>query len=1044
MNADCDLCHTSGDGRDPYIGSSNGTSSSPGYGCTGCHGGMYSGSASGVGLRLHHTNNGIAACAICHSSDPAPHPESTAPPYYGVTADSNVDYPCNDDSGTSEDWAGDSTGLDNDGDNAYDLLDSDCASVPVCGNSIVETGEDCDDGNGSNIDACLNDCTDASCGDSYVWTGVEDCDDGNLLNTDSCLNSCVDASCGDTYVWSGVEDCDDGNLLNTDGCLNSCLDASCGDTYVWSGVETCDPPSACPSSCDDGDACTTDVLSGDPSTCDSSCTFPPIVSCVGGDGCCPGGCDSSTDSDCTAVCGNSIVESGEDCDDGNGSNNDACLNNCTDASCGDTYVWTGVETCDPPGSCPTACDDGDLCTTDVMTGDPSTCDATCTFPPIVSCVGGDGCCPGGCDSTTDSDCGVSICGNGTIDLGETCDPPGSCPTSCDDGNGCTVDTLSGDPSTCDVVCSSVSISSCTDGDGCCPAGCSRPGDRDCSPSCGNGSIGGRETCDPPSSCPTSCDDGDVCTEDIMTGSSINCNVDCSSVAIVTCIDGDGCCPAGCDFTFDDDCSATCGNGIIDSGETCDPPSSCPTSCDDGLPCTTDVLSGDSTTCDAACTFTPITVCTGGDGCCASGCDATTDTDCPSTCGNGVIEPGETCDPPSSCPTSCDDGLPCTVDTLTGSSTGCTSACSFAPITACIDGDGCCAPGCDETTDDDCPSTCGNGVIETGETCDPPDTCPTDCDDGVGCTIDTLTGSSTSCTAACSNTPIVACTHGDGCCPAGCDSTVDDDCSVSCGNGVVESGETCDPPDTCPSDCDDADDCTFDTLTGSSVNCNVACTNTLIVECSDGDGCCPFGCDATLDADCSMICGNGVVEDGETCDPPSTCPTTCDDLWPCSEDLMTGSMETCDVTCAHTTIFECVDGDGCCPDECDDLTDDDCLATCGDGVLGPGETCDPPETCETSCDDLDECTADLMSGSARTCDVSCESTVITECVDDDGCCPVDCTEETDTDCAENPSGRRSTGCGCSLTGGGGPIGLLVLTLLALWAVALQVRRRRTRR
>jgi alpha-N-arabinofuranosidase len=75
-----------------------------------------------------------------------------------------------------------------------------------------------------------------------------------------------------------------------------------------------------------------------------------------------------------------------------------------------------------------------------------------------------------------------------------------------------------------------------------------------------------------------------------------------------------------------------------------------------------------------------------------------------------------------------------------------------------------------------------------------------------------------------------------------------DCSASCGNGVVDASETCDPPTSCPSSCDDGNACTLDQLTGSPENCNVACSNTAITACTSGDGCCPSGCSAS-DSDC---------------------------------------------------------------------------------------------------------------------------------------------------------------------------------------------------
>ena len=122
MNADCNLCHTQGDGRDPWIGSSDGTATNPGIGCTGCH--------DGDGLRAHHAVNEITICAPCHPSDPPPPAENVTPTYYG-TADCNVDQPCNTVAAAdvNENWTvGDFIGLDNDGDGLYDANDPDCGT----------------------------------------------------------------------------------------------------------------------------------------------------------------------------------------------------------------------------------------------------------------------------------------------------------------------------------------------------------------------------------------------------------------------------------------------------------------------------------------------------------------------------------------------------------------------------------------------------------------------------------------------------------------------------------------------------------------------------------------------------------------------------------------------------------------------------------------------------------------------------------------------------------------------------------------------------
>ncbi len=370
------------------------------------------------------------------------------------------------------------------------------------------------------------------------------------------------------------------------------------------------------------------------------------------------------------------------------------------------------------------------------------------------------------------------------------------------------------------------------------------------------------------------------------------------------------------------------------------------------------------------------------------------------CDNGVIEAGETCDPIDSCPMDCDDGSACTDDTLLGDPADCTATCDHTPVMNCISGDGCCPEVCDNNNDSDCSVSCGNDVIEAGETCDPPDSCPTECNDGINCTADSLIGSAANCSATCSFNPINDCIAGDGCCPPSCHSTNDADCSSSCGNGVVEAGETCDPPDSCPTQCEDGLACTNDVLIGSAANCSVSCSHTIITACADGDLCCPAGCDSTVDDDCSVTCGNNIIETGETCDPPGNCPATCDDLVACTMDTMTGSAENCSASCSFTVITACDSGDGCCPPGCDSGTDSDCSATCGDGILDPGETCDPINTCPTDCNDGNVCTKGLFSGSASNCSAACTYSPITECIPGDGCCPPGCRSSTDGDCDPN--------------------------------------------
>ena len=127
----CLLCHTQ-QGDIPRLNSSG-----SGVGCIGCHGQpLLGGGSSGAGLRLHHQAAGVGAdqngltCADCHS-DPAPRPESVLPVYYSLT-DVIQKSSCNVD-GKEDFWnrttgLPDGKGLDNDGDLAYDSLDSDCVA----------------------------------------------------------------------------------------------------------------------------------------------------------------------------------------------------------------------------------------------------------------------------------------------------------------------------------------------------------------------------------------------------------------------------------------------------------------------------------------------------------------------------------------------------------------------------------------------------------------------------------------------------------------------------------------------------------------------------------------------------------------------------------------------------------------------------------------------------------------------------------------------------------------------------------------------------
>ena len=52
----------------------------------------------------------------------------------------------------------------------------------------------------------------------------------------------------------------------------------------------------------------------------------------------------------------------------------------------------------------------------------------------------------------------------------------------------------------------------------------------------------------------------------------------------------------------------------------------------------------------------------------------------------------------------------------------------------------------------------------------------DCDDGITCTIDSCKNAGDGNLAFCVNQPVDFCQDGDGCCPRGCSSVNDNDCS----------------------------------------------------------------------------------------------------------------------------------------------------------------------------------------------------------------------------------------------------------------------------
>lgn len=161
------------------------------------------------------------------------------------------------------------------------------------------------------------------------------------------------ATCGDGHV-EAKEECDLGIDNRNDGpCTDACTLASCGDGMLHSGVEQCDDAN---------------IIAGD--GCSPVCMLEQGPMC--GDGVVDEGeeCDhgEANDSwaDCTEectiqICGDGFLGTAEACDDGNHYNNDGCSTECMVEFCGDGITQPGEE-----------CDDGNAIDLDG-------CSSQCTY-----------------------------------------------------------------------------------------------------------------------------------------------------------------------------------------------------------------------------------------------------------------------------------------------------------------------------------------------------------------------------------------------------------------------------------------------------------------------------------------------------------------------------------------------------------------------------------------------------------------------------------------------------------------------------------------
>ncbi|MFA6198770.1 MAG: hypothetical protein WC734_06515, partial [Patescibacteria group bacterium] len=325
--------------------------------------------------------------------------------------------------------------------------------LATCGNGIVDAGEACDRGRGggripgggtlpTNQYQCSTVCrmSGGYCGDGILQSGVgERCDDGvdngrygrKADGTPYCATGCVGSApfCGNT-VTDGREECDR-NTVTAKGFCSPETEPYDPNTPIVPYDFPCDSNDDCPSDGGERWLCR---------TCPTVGGYPYVrtKTCYASGS--PEQCQWNMAWDvCTVTgeCGNGTVEGGEQCDDGNDVNTDACTDTCQNSRCGDGFTRAGIETCDSGAANGTPC-------TAPYGGTCNYCSSSCTLRTASGLTCGDGTVSGAeqCDSRLPAYPASWICvdtSNPWARLQESSAPgcsPSSCTITCATGRAC--------------------------------------------------------------------------------------------------------------------------------------------------------------------------------------------------------------------------------------------------------------------------------------------------------------------------------------------------------------------------------------------------------------------------------------------------------------------------------------------------------------------------------------------------------------------------------------------------------------------------------